>query len=63
MKYKGKEIGTPEVWQIAEYIAIKGFRLSAQAVYDKYQAKGWVKANGMEIKSLEAIIDASTLGE
>ena len=58
MKYRGKEIGTPEVWQIAEYIALKGFRLSAQAVYDKYKAKGWVKANGMEIKSLEAIIDA-----
>lgn len=58
MKYKGKEIGFPEVWQIAEYIALKGSRLSAQAVYDKYKAKGWVTAQGRAIKNLEAIVDA-----
>ena len=58
MKYKGKEIGVPKVWQIAEYIALKGFRLSAQAVYDKYKAKGWVTAQGRAIKSLEAIVDS-----
>ena len=58
MKYKGKEIGVPEVWQIAEYIALKGFRLSAQAVYDKYKAKGWVNAQGRAIKDLEAIVNA-----
>lgn len=58
MKYNGQEIGIPEVWQIAEYIALKGFNLSAQAIYDKYKAQGWVKSNGREIKSLEAIVDA-----
>ena len=58
MRYKGKEIGVPEVWQIEEYIALKGFRLSAQAVYDKYKAKGWVTAQGRAIKNLEAIVDA-----
>ena len=58
MRYKGKEIGNPEVWQIAEYIALKGYRLSAQAVYDKYNAKGWVNYKGKPIKSLEAIVDS-----
>lgn len=58
MKYNGQEIGIPEVWQIAEYIALKGFHLSAQAIYDKYKAQGWVKSNGREIKSLEAIVNA-----
>lgn len=42
MKYNGQEIGIPEVWQIAEYIALKHYDLSAQAVYDKYSKKGWV---------------------
>ena len=58
MRYKGKKIGNPEVWQIAEYIALKGYRLSAQAVYDKYNAKGWVNYKGEPIKSLEAIVDS-----
>lgn len=58
MKYNGQEIGIPEVWQIAEYIALKRYDLSAQAVYDKYSKKGWVKSNGGEIKSLEAIVNA-----
>lgn len=58
MRYKGKKIGNPEVWQIAEYIALKGYRLSAQAVYDKYNAKGWANYKGKPIKSLEAIVDS-----
>lgn len=58
MTYNGEEIGIPEVWQIAEYIALKGFNLRAQDVYDKYEAQGWVKSNGGEIQSLEAIVNA-----
>ena len=58
MTYNGEEIGIPEVWQIAEYIALKGFDLRAQDVYDKYEAQGWVKSNGREIRSLEAIVNA-----
>ena len=57
MKYKGKEIGTPTIDMVREYIENKGFNLSAEKVFNRYATNGWKTTKGTEVNTLEAAVN------
>lgn len=58
MKYKGKEIITPTLAMVKEYIAIKGFCLDAETVFNRYQERKWLTTKGTPVTSIEAVVNS-----
>lgn len=59
MTYKGLEIGrVPTLSVIREFIIEKKMNLSAEEVYNHYEAMGWKTKKGTPIKSLETIVSS-----
>lgn len=59
MTYKEMEIDYPTIEMIQEYINEKGFKnFSAEEIFNQYEQKNWLKADGNPVVFLEKAIDA-----
>lgn len=58
MKYRGKEIGTPTLAMIQEYVSRKNFLVSPTDIYNHYKKRNWMSKTNRPIKTLEGMVDA-----